>query len=109
MHVAALLSSALLAAVVSAAVVAPRQGADPHRSDFRTYGAAGCGKANYGVATLTLSQTNRCYAFPDPANYPVHSVLANNADSDCRRKYTALPYLPPRPFSGAVLTLTGPK
>jgi len=96
MHPTLLLSSLLVAAAaVSAGVLAPRQRPDPHRADFRTFGAEGCSDANYGVATLTRSQTNRCYKFPDQRNYPVYSVFANNADTVCTCKSTGC--VPGRP------------
>ena len=92
MHITVLSPSAFFfAAAVSAGVIAERQRPDPHRSDFRTFGSDSCNEPNYGVATLTLSQTNRCYKFPDQEEYPVESVFINNTESGCTCEFKACP------------------
>ncbi len=81
MYFSAVVISVLAAA--ASAVVVPQVQADPHKGDFRGFGAKGCKANNLGVYTVLQSYANQCKSMVLPS---VGSIYLTDLTSDCARK-----------------------
>ncbi len=84
MHFVALISS-LSFLVASASAAAVRRN-DPHRLDFRTFGAAGCNAQNQGVYTLLQSDNALCKQFL--VDLTIGSAYLTDLDPGCSCKHS---------------------